>query len=151
MIFVGNRVLTNVKYLVDNEFTGRKVVVVSTATDAPASFPTLEVKTVSNYALGDDLEDGDEENAVMCLMSVTAYSDKSLQECYKLISVANKAMYRMGFKRNSGPYEGVRTRRRGASNDGVVQDAQTNVLVVNARYVRAIGGNDEIPRFADGE
>lgn len=134
MIDWENRVLTNVETRLHQEYGPCKVV--SIVNDTPPTFPTVCVSMLANHAIAEDLEIGDGENAVNCGIGVTAYSNKSKQDCKAMISVANKAMYNMGFKRGYGPI---------TATSGV--EAQNKYHVMLARYMRVIGSTETIEKF----
>lgn len=130
MIYWQNRILTNVKLSLGDLCKN----VVASRNNAETIFPTCHVRIVSNSATAEDLDCEGEENAVNCGVAVEIYSKKSLAECINLIGIANTAMYEMGFKRREGPRQ-------------VTNVEQPDIYRMIARYVRAIGANDEIKRF----
>ena len=128
MIYWQNRILTNVKNTVSEKCTN----VVSTESNIKAKFPAMLVKISSNAELAGDLDgDGEEENAVRCIVTIESYCKTKLQDNIKLMELANGAMYQMGFKRRQGPLE----------IDNI--DAP-EVFRMTARYVRIIGADDTI-------
>lgn len=130
MIYWQNRILTNVKIALGDKCKS----VVSVSSKKPSVFPTCAVRTVINNSYADDLDIGDGENAVICGMSIDIITKTTLADAFSLMSIANTAMYRMGFKRNEGPVE--------------VNDATTpEIFKVTARYSRIIGADDVIKKF----
>ena len=131
MIYWQNRILTNVATLLGDACPN----VSSTISVSDAEFPTCAVKVVYNNSIADDLDSGeDEENAVYCGVAVDVYSKESLQNAIKLIGIANKAMYRMGFKRNYGPEQ-------------VIDGSHPEIFKMSARYTRIIGSAETIEKF----
>lgn len=131
MIYWGNRILTNVKIRLGDRCKN----VVSFANMEQAKFPTVSVMTASNTSTGDDLEY--EENAVRCGVSVSAYSKVSVSDAMEILSIADGAMFEMGFKRRSGPFLGTGG------------EAKPDIYHATSRYARVIGANDEIPLFEE--
>jgi len=130
VIYWQNRILTNVKTALGSKCKA----VVSTYSKKPAVFPTCIVRTVINNSFADDLDMEDSENAVICGMAIDICTKTTLADAMSLMSDANSAMYRMGFKRNEGPVE-------------VVDATTPEIFRVTARYSRIIGVNDVIKKF----
>ena len=131
MIYWQNRILTNVRI----SFGDRCKNVVSTISDIKATFPACAVEVVSNNSVADDLDIGsDGENAVYCGVAVEIYAKKSLQDSMELVSIANTAMYRMGFKRIQGPIQ-------------VHNASEPDIFHVSTRFARVIGASETIERF----
>ena len=99
MIWMQNRILTNVKQALGDACKN----VVSRRSNLSAKFPTCLVNIISNNSVADDLDIEDEEVAVSCGVNVEIYSKVSVSESINLMSLANGAMYRMGFRRIEGP------------------------------------------------
>jgi len=130
MIYWQSRILSNVAVALGKKV--KKVVSVRNSTDA--TFPTCSVTTISNTAIADDLSMDDEENAVYCGVQVRIYVKTSLDKAMELMAIANKAMYRMGFRRSGGATQ-------------LYDETNPEIYCVNARYARVICSGDTIDKF----
>ena len=135
MIYWQNRILSNIAVALGNKC--KKVVSVRNSTDA--TFPTCAVTLISNTAIADDLSldsEDDEENAVYCGIQIRIYVKTSLADAMSLMDIANKAMYKMGFRRSGGAVQ-------------LYDETNPEFFTVNARYARVIGSGDTIDKFND--
>lgn len=132
MIYWQNRILTNIKIAFGDKCTN----VVPSRNNNETVFPACLVRTVQDTAIAGDLGSSGEENAVNCGVQVEIYSKKSLSDAISLMSVVNRAMYRMGF-----------SRREGARQVSNVE--QPDIYRVVARYTRVIGSEDVIKKFEE--
>ena len=133
MINWQNRILTNVKIELGNKCPN----VVATSSNMKAVFPACCVSTITSSSIADDLDIGsDEENAINCGVQIDIYSKVSLSDAMSLVAIVNGAMYKMGFKRRSGPSQASYT--------------APDIYRVIARYTRVIGADDVIDKFVTG-
>lgn len=135
MIDWENRILTNVETRLHQEYSP-SCKVVSVVNDTLPEFPTVCISMLANNAVEEDLDISDGENAVYCGMGITAYSNKSKQDCKAMFDVVNKAMYNMGFMRGYGPI---------TATSGV--EAQNKYHVMRGTYSRYIGASETIERW----
>lgn len=130
MIYWQNRILTNVKNALGNKCPN----VSSTTSNKKSKFPACAVRIVSDTAVSDDLEMDGEEAAVLCGVAVDIYSKTSLAHAIELMDIANKAMYRMGFKRQEGAIQ-------------VEDETSPELFHLASRYARVIGSEDTIEKL----
>ena len=128
MIYWKNRIVSNVEKALE----GKCSYVVSTVSGIPKQLPCVAVVVVNNASMATDLENN--ECAVRCSVRVQAYSSKSENECIELLSIADSAMWRMGFQRFGGP---------------TPNGEENGVRAVAANYSRVIGDGNEIEKFGD--
>ena len=129
MIDPWNRILTNLKIAE----TGTCSNITNTEADTPSVFPALLCTVIDNRDDAVDLENT--ENGIFSFIRIQTFSNKSLAEARKVMSIACDAMRTMGYVRSLGPREIENVRDR-------------NVKRVEARFRRFIGDvNYDIPKF----
>ena len=128
MIDVWNRLITNIT----TAETGVCSNIISSETDTPPSLPAVYVGIIDNRDDAVDLEN--DENGVRSFIRIQTFSNKSLAESRKVMSIACDAMRRMGYRRTFGPREIENVHDR-------------NVKRMEARFNRFVGDLTDIPRF----
>lgn len=132
MIDVSNRVLTNIKTYVSEICKN----VQSSSSKSPPGFPALSVEQIDNSDAAIDLEN--DENAVTSIIEIQSFSNISITEANKVISLACDAMRKMGYVRTYGPRE-------------VKNASDTNIYRELARFKRIVSSVEEIKKFETQE
>ena len=130
MIDPWNRVMTNLS-IAEAGVCGN---IVNTEMDTPSEFPALYVGIINNADDAVDLENS--ENGVRSEIRIQSFSNKSLSEARKVMSVACDAMRIMGYRRTLGPRELENVHDR-------------NVRRMEARFRRFLSVIDDIPKFTE--
>ena len=128
MIDVSNRILTNIKTYVSEICKN----VQSSSSKSPPGFPALSVEQIDNSDAAIDLENN--ENAVTSIIEIQSFSNRSITEANKVISLACDGMRKMGYVRRYGPRE-------------VKNASDTNIYRELARFKRIVSSVDEIEKF----
>lgn len=132
MIDVSNRILTNIKTYVSEICKN----VQSSSSKSPPGFPALSVEQIDNSDAAIDLENN--ENAVTSIIEIQSFSNRSITEANKVISLACDGMRKMGYVRTYGPRE-------------VKNASDTNIYRELARFKRIVSSVDEINKFETQE
>ena len=128
MIDPWNRIMSNLKIAESGVCTN----ITSSESDSPAKFPALLVAIIDNSDDAVDLENS--ENGILSDIRIQTFSDKSLAESRKVMSIACDAMREMGYRRRFGPREIENVHDR-------------NVKRMEARFRRFVGDLTDIPKF----
>ena len=128
MIDPWNRIMQNLKIAE----TGVCSNIVNAEGDSPSAFPSLYVGIIDNSDDAVDLENS--ENGISSDIRIQTFSDKSLTEARRVMSIACDAMRTMGYRRRFGPREVENVHDR-------------NVKRMEARFRRFVGDLSDIPKF----
>lgn len=128
MIDVWNRLITNLMTAEEGVCSN----ITNSETDTPPSFPAMYVGIIDDRDDALDLENS--ENGVRSNIRIQTFSNKSLTESRKVMSIACDAMREMGYRRTLGPREIENVHDR-------------NVKRMEARFSRFVGDLSDIPKF----
>ena len=128
VIDVSNRILTNIKSYISDICQN----IQSSSSKSPPGLPALSVEQIDSSDAALDLENS--ENAVISVIELQAFSNKSITEAKKVINMACDGMRFMGYVRTYGPKE-------------VKNASDTNIYRMVARFKRIVSSVDEIEKF----
>lgn len=97
----------------------------STRNGTPAMFPALNVDSLGEPSVGDDLEHT-KQNAIISTIELKAYTNTSLTDARNILDKAGDVMYQMGYDHVYGPED--------------ISTGSINTMV--ARFRRTVGAGD---------
>ena len=109
----------------DAPYSVKTLNMTSTRNGTPAKFPTLNVDSLGEPSVGDDLEHT-KQNAIISTIELKAYTNTSLTDARNILDKAGDVMYQMGYDHVYGPED--------------ISAGEINVMV--ARFRRTFGTGD---------